>query len=521
MSARRAWSNPRSWPRSRAVTLNRRVQRATCWIAALSILGVAPLRAEAAQRPRKANVVLTWNDAFLEGVRRSTLGPPTVSRALAIAHTCIYDAWAAYDRVAVGTQLGGSLRRPPRERIPANVEKAVSFAAYRAAADLFPESRAGVFDPLMVRLGYDPRDTSLDVSTPAGVGNRACAAVLEFRHHDGANQLGDHPTGRSGVAYSDYTGYLPANDPMDLSAPFDPSTVRDPSRWQPLRYTNASGSVVTQSFVGPFWNRVVGFALPSNSELRSSTGPAVFGSAEYEEQARNLLEVSARLTDREKVIAEYWADGPRTELPPGHWNLFAQYVSLRDDHGTGPAGVEADVKMFFALNNALFDAGIVAWDNKIAFDSVRPVTAIRYLFRGQKVSAWGGPYQGTATIDGEAWTPYQPTTFPTPPFGEYSSGHSNFSAAGAEILRLATGSDRFGLSVTVPAGRSRVEPGAVPAADVTLEWGTFKEAADEAGVSRRYGGIHFAQGDEEGRATGRQCAGVAWAKAQALFEGKG
>lgn len=214
------------------------------------------------------------------------------------------------------------------------------------------------------------------------------------------------------------------------------------------------------------------------------------------------------------MIAEYWADGPKSELPPGHWDLFAQFVSRRDGHG-----VDDDVKMFFALTNAIFDAGVVAWDNKIAFDSVRPITAVRQLWHGQPVRAWGGPYQGTQVIDGAAWLPYQPSTFPTPPFAEYSSGRSNFSAAGAEILRRSTGSDRFGYSLTVPAGSSKVEPGAVPATDTTLSWATFSEAADEAGISRRYGGIHFAQGDLDARATGRAAATQAWVKAQTYVKG--
>src|SRR5919198_4259564 len=86
-------------------------------------------------RPAKSaeNVVLRWNDEFLQGVRDSKLGPPMVARALAVAHTCMYDAWAAYDRAAVGTRLGGALRRPARERRFANKVEAISFAAYRAA----------------------------------------------------------------------------------------------------------------------------------------------------------------------------------------------------------------------------------------------------------------------------------------------------------------------------------------------------------------------------------------------------
>ncbi len=487
--------------------------------AATVALLLPPLSKATAAAPRAlvpqpgGSVVVQWNEAFLQGVRDSKLGPPMVARALAIAHTSIYDAWAAYDRKAVGTRLGGSLRRPPAERTLANKRQAISFAAYRAAVDLFPASTSGVFDPLMRSLGYDADDLSADVSTPTGIGNDAAQAVLDFRHRDGANQLGDEPGGIPGVPYSDYTGYSPTNDPMDLGAPFDPTTVHDPNSWQPLRYLDGGGKLVTPGFVGAQWQRVIPFAV-TPGQLRSPTGPARYESAAYLAQAHDLLDLSAGLTDEQKMIAEYWADGPRSELPPGHWNLFAQFVSRRDHHGVQARGVERDVKLFFALTNAIFDAGCCAWDNKRTFNSVRPITAIRYLFHGQTVRAWAGPYQDAKLIDGAAWFPYQPTTFPTPPFPEYSSGHSNFSAAGAEILKLFTRSDRFGGSATLRAGSSRVEPGAVPLSDLTLSWATFSEAADQAGLSRRYGGIHFEQGDLDARATGRVAADVAWTKAQ-------
>jgi hypothetical protein len=465
------------------------------------------------------SLVLLWNEAFLQGVRASRLGPPMVARALAIAHTCIYDAWAAYDGTAVGTVLGGSLRRPPDERRLANTLRAISFAAYRAAVDLFPNSVSTVFDPLMLTLGYDSADASTDISTPTGIGNVAAVAVLDVHHYDGANQLGDMLGGTPRVAYSDYTGYTPVNDPMDLRLPFDPTTVHDPDSWQPLRYFDASGNVVMPKFVGAQWQRVTTFAITPGA-LRSSSGPARYGSPEFLTQARDLLELSANLSDEQKMVAEYWADGPRSELPPGHWNLFAQFVARRDHHGENAHGLEQDVKLFFALTNAISDAGCCAWDNKITFNSVRPITAIRTLFRGEPVLAWGGPFQGTKEIDGATWFPYQPTSFPTPPFPEYSSGHSNFSAAGAEILKLFTGSDRFGGSVTLRAGSSKVEPGAVPSSDITLSWPTFSHAADQAGMSRRYGGIHFEQGDMDARSTGRIAAREAWDKAQEYWEGK-
>jgi hypothetical protein len=467
---------------------------------------------------RSDSVVLQWNDALLQAVRSSRLGPSMVARALAIAHTCMYDAWAAYDHKAVGTRLGGLLRRPPRERTPANMKQAVSFAAYRAGVDLFPDRASGVFGPLMRDLGYDAGDLTTDRSTPTGIGNVAAKAVLDLHHRDGANQLGDEPGGAPGVPYSDYTGYVPANDPMDIGVPFDPTTVHDPSAWQPLRYVDTAGNVVRQGFVGAQWQRVTTFAVSPGS-LRSSTGPAKYGSPDFLAQAQALLDLSAGLTDVHKMIAEYWADGPRSELPPGHWNLFAQFIARRDHNGDHDHGLERDVKLFFALTNAVSDAGCCAWDNKRAFDSVRPITAIRTLFRGRLVRAWARPYEGTKLIDGATWFPYQPTTFPTPPFPEYSSGHSNFSAAGAEILKRFTHSDRFGASVTLRAGSSIVEPGAVPASDLTLSWSTFSDASDQAGLSRRYGGIHFEQGDLDARSTGRSAARRVWDKANDYWEG--
>jgi hypothetical protein len=411
------------------------------------------------------------------------------------------------------------LRRPARERRYEDKVEALSRAAYRAGVDLFPGSKSTVFDPLMASIGLDPNDASRDTATPAGIGNVAADELLAFRHRDGANQLGDEPGGRPGVPYSDYTGYAPVNEPMDTRTSLDPSTVHDVNRWQPLRYVDGSGALVTPGFVGAHWQLVRPFAMTSASALRSPTGPARYGSAEFVAQAQELIDLSAALTDEQKVIAEYWADGPRSELPPGHWNLFAQQILERDGTGSREHDLDHAVKLFFALTNAIFDAGCCAWDNKVAFDSARPITAIRWLFRGTTITAWAGPGRGTQTMAGEDWFPYQPTTFPTPPFAEYSSGHSNFSAAGAEVLRLFTGSDRFGGSVTIPRGGSRVEPGIAPARDVTLSWATFSDAAAQAGISRRYGGIHFAQGDLDARTTGRAAARRCFETALAYFDG--
>jgi membrane-associated phospholipid phosphatase len=146
---------------------------------------------------------------------------------------------------------------------------------------------------------------------------------------------------------------------------------------------------------------------------------------------------------------------------------------------------------------------------------VRPISAIRFLYAGREVLAWGGPGLDPRPIKGEEWRPY----LPTPPFGEFPSGHSTFSAAAAMVLTCFTGSDRFGASATVPAGSSLVEPGVTPAADVVLSWPTFADAADQAGRSRRYGGIHFKAGDLVGRVLGATVGARCWRAAAELFSG--
>src|SRR5215216_4415142 len=203
--------------------------------------------------------VVRWNKAALEAIRITHPGPPMVARALAIVHTCIYDAWATYDAKAVGTRLGGALRRPVAERTLANKNEAISYAARDALVDLYP-TEAARFNDLLTSLGYDPADTSSSTSTPSGIGHLAAQAVLSFRHGDGSNQLGNlHPG-----AYSDYTGYVPVNDP---------DHINDANHWQPLRVSDGHGGSVVQKYIAPHWVLVTPFALTSASQFRPTADP--------------------------------------------------------------------------------------------------------------------------------------------------------------------------------------------------------------------------------------------------------
>jgi hypothetical protein len=433
------------------------------------------------------------------------------ARSFAVIYTCMYNAWCAYDDVAQPTRPGQAARRPPPERTAANKAMAISYAAYAALVDQYP-SQKSAFDAYMRSLGYDPMGAASDPALPSGLGTLVARVEIAYCHDDGANQLGNLAPG--GVPYADYTGYVPLNPPMVVAQPTPLSMIPAPGHWQPLTYPDAAGIMRTPVFLAAAWERVRPFALSSSAQFRPGP-PAAFGTAEYVEQAVHMVEVQAALTEEQKVTAEYWADGPNSELPPGHWLLFGLYVSERDGHTD-----DDDMKMFFALANALEDVAIAAWDAKRIYDSERPITAVRYVCHGQAIPGYGplGPVGGLRTILGEQWVPYQLMTFPTPPFPEHVSGHSSFSAAAAEVLRRFCGSDSFGASYTRLAHSMAIEPG-MPTANLTLGWPTFSAAAEQAGISRIYGGIHFDNANSAGLALGRQVGAAVFAKAKRLWEG--
>ncbi|WP_188316942.1 vanadium-dependent haloperoxidase [Solihabitans fulvus] len=462
---------------------------------------VSPAVSEASPRYSGDSIVVKWNQQTENNIlsvyetANSPFGPPTVdARALAITHTCMFDAWVAYDGRAVGTQLGDQLRRPWWERTQRNKETAISYAAYRALLDLFPAQTATT-TAFMQSLGYDPNNTSTDTGTAAGIGNVACAAELNFRHQDGSNQLGT-------PAYADtVTGYQPVNPPQPVDS-FDKSTVVDPSKWTPLIVNGK-----TQHFLNPQWGQTKPFAIGS-ADGYSVPAPPAYPSAAITSSINNVLDYSANLTDERKVIAEYWLNADVT--PPGGQQAWARFVARRDHHS-----LDQDVKMFFALNMAEDDAAIVSWKVKLEYNYARPSTLIRYDKAGQQIQAYGGPGKGTVTMDGSNWKPY----VSTPAFPATVSGHSTFSGAASEVLKDFTGSDTFGDSFVFKAGTSKIEPGITPASDVTLSWPTFSSAAEQAGISRLYGGMHWDFDNQPGITLGRQVGHDVWNRAQQYFHG--
>jgi len=217
------------------------MKRSKLWLVLLA-LAVFAGRALAVQT--SDDTAILWNNAAIDAARDSDSGSLAMVRALAIMHTAMFDAWSQYDTTARPT-LGRQLRRPASERTIQNQREAVSYAAYWVLVDLFP-SDTTPFNVLMILRGYDPAIQSQDPATPAGIGLRAAGEVLEYRHHDGANQLGDLHSG----AYSDYTSYSPANAP---------DKIQDPDRW-PLR-EDRNGKSSSQVFCMPQWGLVQPFGI--------------------------------------------------------------------------------------------------------------------------------------------------------------------------------------------------------------------------------------------------------------------
>jgi Secretion system C-terminal sorting domain len=282
--------------------------------------------------------------------------------------------------------------------------------------------------------------------------------------------------------------------------------------------------------------------------------------------------------DFTRVISQYWADGPQSETPPGHWYVLLNEVSdhplfVKKYEGTGNVlnSLEWDVKTYFTLGGAVHDAAIAAWGIKGWYDAPRPISMLRKMaLYGQstsaalpsyhpagiplqtgyielvyagdslagagntnvgkiKIKAWKGfgniinpyaDYAGVGWILAENWMPYQRQTFVTPPFAGYVSGHSTYSRAAAEVLTNLTGNAYFpgGLSDhLIPANNFFLGFENGPSNDMHIQWATYRDASDQSSLSRIWGGIHPPFDDIPGRIIGQQIGIAAHAKAKAYF----
>ncbi|MCI0536029.1 MAG: vanadium-dependent haloperoxidase [Verrucomicrobiales bacterium] len=377
------------------------------------------------------NLVVVWNDLALRAIRDANVPPPAAVRQMAVVHVSIYDA-------AAGIANEQCLWIKEKPEADCSMEAAISESAYRTLRTLFPKS-AEIFDSHQKAiLAALPTSTA----KPNGIkwGAHVAREILKLRQFDGAGES---------TSYNFETR---------------------PGFWQ-RTLPNYDKPLL------PNWGRLKTFGIPAIEAFRPPPPPAL-SSSEWAAQYNLLKRIGATnstvRTPEQREIALFWADGPNTETPPGHWNRIAQQVAERKGYD-----ILECARLFAALNVALADAAIVCWDAKYTYNFWRPITAIR-----------------AGETDGNSETEPDPKWLPllfTPSFPEYTSGHSTFSGAAAEVLAQMTGSDEFQFITT-----SDGLPG------VVRRFRRFSDAAKEAGMSRIYGGIHFPAANEQGLESGRK-----------------
>ncbi len=580
------------------------------------------------------SVARQWDETMLESIKRDRVRPPIQARNLFHMSVAMYDAWAAYDPAIRPYFFEEKISA---KNIAAARDESISYAAYRVMKSRFTTGTNvvainAILDAKLAALGYSPLVTTTVGNTPAAVGNRIAALVLTRGRADNSHEEIDHAS---------FPGTYPdVNPALVVALPFNP-TVLVPTRYQPLAlsyFVDQNGIVVPGGFpakVAPFWGFVTPFGLqPSDMDtarpgvyLNPPAPPVLngIGDAAWRAGHEGVLRVSSMLTpddgvvidispramgnstlgtndgigrslnpatgqpyaanlvkrgDWSRCLAEFWADGPNSTTPPGHWNELANVVSdhptfVRRIGGKGPVlgDLEWDLKMYVALNGALHDAAITAWGIKGFYDTMRPIGAIRAMAqRGQcsdsalpnfnsdglhlapglveiitaattahgqrhqdlagyegQIAAltWpGAPANPASTYSGVVWTlagnwvSYQRPTFVTPPFPGYVSGHSTFSRAGAETLVRMTGSEFFpgGMGVFTCTQNQFLVFEDGPSQTFQFQWATYYDAADQSGLSRIYGGIHPDFDDFPARVLGAQVAVKAHTRALELFQ---
>ena len=448
------------------------------------------------------SVAAQWIDTTLAAIREELPAPTIITRKLHLISAAMNDAFAAFDRNDDGAYRRLSSKGLNRR----DVDEVVANAAYKVACEVLPDHE-DLFDDLLEEQGFDKKTKA------SRKGRKAGRSVLRARKNDGSSDEVDYD-------YSEYSDNI--------------------NEWKPLRIptgnvvnkhgfavvTDDPDSYTVQKPITPQWGDVDTFVISKGSQFRPPAPPKFGDFSEYtdalgnvstndaafRQQFSDVVRIGAELTPKDKVTAEYWADGPRTSTPPGHWNEIALDLCARDGNT-----LAEDVKLFHALNAGLMDAGIAAWDAKYAHNFVRPQSAIREMYQKDTIIGWAGPNQGAKEMLGSEWRPYQDVTFVTPAFPEFVSGHSTFSYTAAVILDNFFDSDKFydgksrgahdldGDGKRDKIGRHVATEMAFEDYEgepIVLKWDTLYDAAADAGYSRLYGGIHIQDGDLRGREIG-------------------
>jgi PAP2 superfamily/RTX calcium-binding nonapeptide repeat (4 copies) len=376
------------------------------------------------------NLVTDWNGTLLNAVRTASTPPPLASRNMAMVHAAIYDSVNSISKKYSPYRVEID---PPAGTSP---EAATAAAAHRVLVNLYPAQAVTFNEAYASSLAKIPDGKAKDDGI--ALGQQVADQIIAWRNTDGASKV---------VQYT-------------------PST--EPGRWVPTPPAQAPG-------LAPQWPGVTPFAMTSGSQFRPS-GPPALDSAKYAQEFNEVKEIgkidSLTRTPDQTAIAKFWANGGGTFTPPGHWNQIAEEAAVLAGNS-----LEDNARLFALLNIAQADAAIVSWDAKYQYNLWRPVTAIRQA----------GTDNNPNTAADSQWTPL----LTTPPFPEYTSGHSTFSGAAESVMNSVFGSD-FGFA---DKGDKSVNS--------LRTYENFAQAADESGMSRIYGGIHFMSANVDGLSSGR------------------
>jgi len=405
------------------------------------------------------------------------LEPPQIVRNAAVNMNAVYDALAPYLPKAIGL-TSRIPRRPLSERTTRNKNIAVGYALLRASSSVLPSS-IPQFERIFSSVGLDINDNSMNLSSPIGIGNFAAFKVLEVRVKDGMNQLGDMNGKKHNlIPYEDYTSYMPKNTAYDF---------KYPGKWQPNIVYRDSGVYFVQQHIFPQYGRVKPYSI-KNVDAYLLPAPVKSNPSnkkQFKKQADEIIRESANLNDHRKILVEHFDDKSASLFGP--LLFLAQKYNLNQD----------DIIILELITNiALFDAGIIAWKEKVKHDALRPFSAIKYLYKNKTFKAWGGPGVGTVSMNGREWKSY----IRTAAHSDYPSGSACFCAAEMGSLEKYFSTKNFGYSFMRQKGSSIIEPNITPSKNITLgPFKTFDDYVDICAMSRVWGGVHFKSAVEAGK----------------------
>ncbi|WP_019852972.1 DUF6851 domain-containing protein [Actinopolyspora mortivallis] len=427
-------------------------------------------------------------------------------RYTCMAHNAWFDALAPYHPTAVGVY--SKLERRPRSEARTNRNKNIAaLYAWRHVMKSVVPAGMPTFRSLMNSFGLDPDDNSEDPTTPVGIGNLAGKAVVAARVRDGMNQLGNEGARYNGKSYEDYTGYRPENSAYEL---------RNPSRWQPELLEHGrrlgqgdgdKGMFMIQVFTTPQMRLTTPYTFedPSKFPLSPPAHSDHTDRANYKRSVDEVLEVSAGLTDEQKVKSEFFDN---KFLGVGMSTLVAAENHELDLDGW--------VQLLMMTGVAMLDGLIACWHYKNKYDSVRPFSAVQHLYGTTELTAWGGPGVGAVNdIPANEWTSY----LNVGNHPEYPSASTTVISAEAQAARRYLNSDSLNWSYTYPAGSSLVEPGITPARDLEMRWATWTDFVQDGSTSRLWGGVHFSKSADDSIDFGTQFGDLAYEYVRRYIDG--